>query len=808
MCIRDSSGVVHYRERSNRCIGIPYRWEFSYADIDFVAQMDGGFDVNNTLTIEQKERLLEETIRLLNFETTIVVANIITVDLQGYIDLQLALDLETRLSITHQTKFDQDYDLRGRYETHLRCTSDGCEDRGGTDWGLDFLPVDRPGTFTQTTLDIVLRPSAELQVGVNVDVGVLGKFETSVFQGKVALGVDLPVRVYWTRGNACSDADGDGLNEDVSGSLIDATVRVYAYVEARLLGSESRRYIDLNVPNGWARKVINGVLDRDDRVVGLEKHVLLKVLSEGENSPLEPTINRAGLFQIGSRNFEGVEIGPVRSCYPFDDIATILIDFGDGGQMLHQSIGRAFPIPHDWIDDGANRTVRARVEFDSLGRNIKGPWVTVNIDENSNQPVDLTAPTIRLGTGVTGPELQWTDNGAASGFNIYRDGQYIDTVRDASSWSLAGEDGAEHRYSVTAFDDENAFTSNSNEIVYGGSATVVGDNGKPRAVVAMGDSFISGEAGRWIGNALSASKAGTDRGRNSYLDGTDSNNCHRSDVAEVQSAAIPGLVPINLACSNAFARHVRDTAFRGERPQVDQLATQAATHDIEMIVLSIGGNDLGFGPLLAGCIQVFLTGDSPCRNNGIYGKVTRDVIPEVRSTIEAIQETMRQAGDTDYRLVLQSYVSPVPRSSEVRYSSHSERVEGGCGFFDEDLDWARDTIVPILDDSYAALASDMGIEFLSLRDAMQGKEVCADNVVRATTSTPATAAGQDARLEWIRFGNPVLGITQGEFTELLHPNALGQQALGRCLAETWKRAGSTVHTCVRTGNTPTDMSVR
>ena len=323
----------------------------------------------------------------------------------------------------------------------------------------------------------------------------------------------------------------------------------------------------------------------------------------------------------------------------------------------------------------------------------------------------------------------------------------------------------------------------------------------------MGDSFISGEGGRWLGNALSVSGAGTDRGRDSYVNGTDANNCHRSDVAEVHSAAIPGLVPINLACSGAESQHVIDTTFRGERPQVEQLLDQARTHDIEMIVLSIGGNDLGFGDILAGCIADYVGFQGSCRDDEkVYGQMVNDVIPNVRDTIEAIQQTMTEAGDEDYRLVLQSYVSPVPRSSEMSISGRLNRIEAGCPFYRQDLDWARDTIVPNLDTLYGQLARDMGIEFLSLRDGGQGKEVCADNTARATTGTPATAPGQDAVLEWFRFANPVAASSQSEINELFHPNALGQQALGECLAQAWARS-STVHRCRRTGPTPQDMTV-
>jgi hypothetical protein len=82
------------------------------------------------------------------------------------------------------------------------------------------------------------------------------------------------------------------------------------------------------------------------------------------------------------------------------------------------------------------------------------------------------------------------------------------------------------------------------------------------AIVSLGDSYISGEAGRWQGNSinLTGDRDGTDRAADCstpvtctydagsvYVHGTDANGCHRSDVAEILSAAIPADLKVNLA---------------------------------------------------------------------------------------------------------------------------------------------------------------------------------------------------------------------------------------------------------------------
>ena len=54
------------------------------------------------------------------------------------------------------------------------------------------------------------------------------------------------------------------------------------------------------------------------------------------------------------------------------------------------------------------------------------------------------------------------------------------------------------------------------------------------------------------------------------------------------------------------------------------------------------------------------------------------------------------------------------------------------------------------------------------------------------SGTPAPP--DSATHEWTRFVNQG-SLTQGEIQELFHPNAFGQQALGRCLTLIWQQTG-------------------
>ena len=340
----------------------------------------------------------------------------------------------------------------------------------------------------------------------------------------------------------------------------------------------------------------------------------------------------------------------------------------------------------------------------------------------------------------------------------------------------------------------------------------------PTAIVSLGDSFISGEAGRWAGNADSSyrSRYGTDRAFRrvgwfgwtydveSVYPGTVANGCHRSDVAPILSNSIPVAAKINLACSGAETSDVVNTSFKGEAPQSQQLVPVARANDVEMIVLSIGGNDLGFADIIADCVLRFSTSLSAapdyCEddNQPAVDAAMPAAMAGVDASIDAIRASMATAGytDADYRLVVVSYPSPIPRGSEIRYrqSGYSRLTEGGCPFWNRDADWARDSLTSQIADNLRSVAAQNGAEFLDHRDAFQGNENCSTGARRASSRTgpdPATA-------EWTRWIGS--GALQGDVQESAHPNAYGQQAMGRCLELLWNQAPGGEWSCTNTPN--------
>ncbi|MFD3994711.1 hypothetical protein [Streptomyces sp. NPDC058583] len=333
----------------------------------------------------------------------------------------------------------------------------------------------------------------------------------------------------------------------------------------------------------------------------------------------------------------------------------------------------------------------------------------------------------------------------------------------------------------------------------------------PGIAVAMGDSYISGEAGRWMGNSVTftGSRAGTDRAWTgigysaSRVYGTSAKNgCDRSDSSEVISA-FSVYQAVNIACAGAHTEDLYRASnggesFKGEAPQADQLAEIAEQDRVGLIALSIGGNDLGFTDLIADCVKSYeLSGPDcvPDAQEAIDAKIDT-AMENVGAAVDEIRAVMSAAGysDSDYRIVLQSYLSPVPRSSEVRYpeSGWSRTDTGGCPATDNALDWARDGMVPQVAERLSQVAADRGVQFLDVQDLLQGHEVCSTSARLATSSQKPSAATS----EWARF--LTTGLTQGTLRESFHPNYYGQLALGRCLSLIADEPADRNYTCHNT----------
>jgi lysophospholipase L1-like esterase len=330
---------------------------------------------------------------------------------------------------------------------------------------------------------------------------------------------------------------------------------------------------------------------------------------------------------------------------------------------------------------------------------------------------------------------------------------------------------------------------------------------RPTAIVSMGDSFISGEGGRWSGNGSEpfGTRSGTDRAAFGcgalgceydaarVYGASEANDCHRSDVAPIESAPIGVDEKENLACSGAKARDLwpaaeGGTEHFGEPPEADQLAAVARRDDVRMVVVTVGANDVGFGELVVDCALDWARSPedeaSTC-HRGAEARI-RDALPgatrAVTAAFHGVRRTMQAAGyeRSEYRLVAMGYASPFPEGQWFRYPEDgwTRLTEGGCPVWDADADWAADRATVDLAGMLRDAAAATGAEYLDLADAFDGHQLCDRRAQRVGAEGPSPLTA-----EWFRR----LSFGQGSTRESLHPNAYGQRVMGTCLGLMFSR---------------------
>lgn len=337
-------------------------------------------------------------------------------------------------------------------------------------------------------------------------------------------------------------------------------------------------------------------------------------------------------------------------------------------------------------------------------------------------------------------------------------------------------------------------------------------------VVSLGDSYISGEGGRWAGNSNNSSASVDAGGAAAYNDNggvsETINRCHRSTAAEIHIGG--GVNSLNLACSGAKVNTFTssDGYFKpgidfynsaGKKGQALMLQEFAGTHNVKMIQLSIGGNDFNFASIVQTCVTNFLTSpswwpnycndDSSVSNNFTAANVTAKT-NLITGAINNVKAAMAAAGYTtgQYTIVVQTYPSPVPTSTGFRYSQSgfTRQSTGGCGFWNNDANWANNTALVKINGSVknaATAANGAGnVKVMDLAASFNGRRLCENTVNLMEQSGKAnwTVAGAADSTEWIaqiRTLSTVFGPYYVQ--ESLHPNWWGEKAIRNCVRQAY-----------------------
>ena len=353
-------------------------------------------------------------------------------------------------------------------------------------------------------------------------------------------------------------------------------------------------------------------------------------------------------------------------------------------------------------------------------------------------------------------------------------------------------------------------------------------------VVTLGDSYISGEAGRWAGSSNDSSSRADALGSTAYFDnaggtGETIDRCHRSKSAEAYIGG--GVSGLNLACSGARTTTYTDGNGRfkpgldfynsgGQQGQALMLQNFAAAHNVKMVVVSIGGNDFNFGDIVQTCVTDFLSSptwfkdycndDSSVTSNFTTANVSA-VKAKIATALTNVRTAMRNAGyaDTGWTMLVQTYPSPIPNGSGFRYSEsgYTRQSTGGCGFWNADANWANATALPTINSTVTGAITQAGItnsRTLDLASAFNGRRLCENTVGLYEEKGIAnwTSPGAVDQTEWvnqIRTVSTCCSNSPYYIQESLHPNYWAQLATRSCVRQAYNAGTPRGGSCAISG---------
>ena len=213
-------------------------------------------------------------------------------------------------------------------------------------------------------------------------------------------------------------------------------------------------------------------------------------------------------------------------------------------------------------------------------------------------------------------------------------------------------------------------------------------------MVALGDSYSSGEGNPPFDSGTSELE----------------NACHRS------ARAWPRLLGVSptrhLACSRVGVDALLEPQAMSGPDAAAQLARLrgiAAVERVDVVTLSVGGNDVGFGPILALCVAQ-VTGDCLRDSTATRAKVAT-LVAELRDVV--LPDTRASAPGA--RVVLVGYPALFPR--------HYRDVHG-CTWLRRPEHAAVLALQAELNAGQRATARAAGVDFVDTTTALAGHELC------------------------------------------------------------------------------------
>jgi hypothetical protein len=350
-------------------------------------------------------------------------------------------------------------------------------------------------------------------------------------------------------------------------------------------------------------------------------------------------------------------------------------------------------------------------------------------------------------------------------------------------------------------------------------------------VISLGESYMSGEGGRWAGNVEAgfASVAPIDAlGPSAYFDNGANTaeavpGCHRSHSAQIYIGALVniGVSGKNFACSGArFASYTTESKFKpgldfyssgGQEGQALMLEDFAKTHRVKMVLVQIGGTNFEFASTVYACVEAYLLFGYCNQNPAVTANFTQARFDEMEQRIEAalfrVQTAMTDAGygnsPPHYTILVENYPYALPAADDFRYTERGVsdaggfyRVEAGCPFNDSDADWIHNVTAGVNMTVRNAVnhSSIPGIGILDVSEALKGHRLCETGTAYVTQSQSWHDAGMVDSSEWVA---QIFGLPSPTFSkqESFHPNYWGQMALRNCVRQAYNLGSPVGGTC-------------
>lgn len=277
----------------------------------------------------------------------------------------------------------------------------------------------------------------------------------------------------------------------------------------------------------------------------------------------------------------------------------------------------------------------------------------------------------------------------------------------------------------------------------------------PAKYIAMGDSFSSGEG-------VPPFEYGTDTG---------SNTCHRSTRAYPRLLQNDPSLDLGatmfMACSGAVSDYIIDD-YNQENVELPQAAY--ITPETELVTITIGGNDVGFGSVLITCTLATDQSGTTQQKHDIEHDACIDALddarvkatsPTLQTKLEDVFSGLRDLGSTNLQVVVAGYPNLFPAYADISGScvwGNGALTTSGRNIASDEVAKSRllhDELNQAIEDAVTA-TGDTNVHFVNPTAAFSGHELC--------RPTP-----------W--FNNVVPSAFDAtQRAQSYHPNSSGQQA--------------------------------